>query len=67
MESMLLGLLLIAALVGSIVWVIFLYTNDALQRGLSEGQVFLVRALSFITFPLGLFAWMLLRPSLRNR
>lgn len=63
---MLLGLLLITALVGFIVWVIFLFAGDALGRGLDKSQVFLLRALSFLTFPVGLLIWLLLRPSLRH-
>lgn len=67
MESMLLGLLLITVVVGVIVWVIFLYTDDALNRGLDKSQLFLLRTLSFLTFPFGLIIWLLLRPSLRNQ
>lgn len=49
-----------------VVWVIMLHTADAERRGFSRLQVFLIRAGSFIFFPFGFFAYLILRPSIKG-
>jgi hypothetical protein len=45
MQSPLLSFLLLTALVAVIVWVIFLYTANAVRRGMSGGQLYLLRVM----------------------
>ena len=50
-----------------VIGIVYFATQDASKRGLSETQVFLLRVLSVVTFPVVLIIFLILRPSLREK
>jgi hypothetical protein len=58
--------ILLFVLLFLIVGIIFLYTADADRRGFTRLQIFLIRIVSFIFFPFGFFAYLILRPAIRK-
>jgi cell division protein FtsW (lipid II flippase) len=58
--------ILLLVLLVLVVGVIMLYTADAESRGFSRGQVFIIRTASFIFFPFGFLAYLILRPLIRK-